>query len=68
MITSRNQGQIFGSKPSMEDFERQLNADPVYKSFLAITAALATLRAIRSVSEKTVTTVPTLLQKLHLAH
>lgn len=31
-ITSRNQGQIFGAKPSLEDFERQLEADPVMRA------------------------------------
>ena len=31
-ITSRSQGQIFGAKPSIEEFERQLEAEPTYKA------------------------------------
>jgi hypothetical protein len=31
-ITSRNQGQIFGSKPTLEELERQLDADPMTRA------------------------------------
>ena len=41
MITSRNQGQIFGAKPSMEEFERQLEADPATQAFGKLTALWA---------------------------
>ena len=43
-ITSRNQGQIFGAQPSMEEFERQLEADGsirIYNNLCAILAAFA---------------------------
>ena len=42
-ITSRNQGQIFGSKPSMEEFERQLEADPSFKAYTSFCRALTKL-------------------------
>ena len=32
-ITSRSQGQMFGARPSVEEFERQLEADPVYQTY-----------------------------------
>ena len=40
-ITSLSQGQIFGAKPSMEEFERQLEADPTYKAYDKLCAILA---------------------------
>ena len=43
-ITSRSQGQIFGAKPSMEEFERQLEADGsirIYNNLCAILTAFA---------------------------
>ncbi len=44
-ITSRSQGQIFGAKPSMEEFERQLEADPTYQAYSKLTAILTALLA-----------------------
>ena len=44
-ITSRNQGQIFGAQPSMEEFERQLEADPVYHAYSKMGGLLEVLLA-----------------------
>jgi hypothetical protein len=42
-ITSRGQGQIFGKKPSMEDFERQLTDDPVFVAYSKVCTFLGRL-------------------------
>ncbi len=42
-ITSRNQGQIFGAKPSMVEFERQLAADPTFAAYGKICTLLGKL-------------------------
>ena len=42
-ITSRSQGQIFGPKPTVQDFERQLEADPTYKFYNKIQTILVAL-------------------------
>ena len=44
-ITSRSQGQIFGAKPSMEEFERQLETDPVYQAYSKMGGLLEVLLA-----------------------
>ena len=55
-ITSRSQGQIFGAKPSMEEFERQLEADgsiKIYNNLCAILAAFtAAARALKRTTGK----------------
>ena len=55
-ITSRSQGQIFGAKPSMEEFERQLEADPTYKAYnklcTILTAFAGTAQALKRTTEK----------------
>ena len=42
-ITSRSQGQIFGAKPSMEEFERQLADDPAFAAYGKICTLLGQL-------------------------
>ena len=55
-ITSLSQGQIFGAKPSMEEFERQLEADGsirIYNNLCAILAAFAgAARALKRTTGK----------------
>ena len=47
-ITSRSQGQIFGAKPSIAEFERQLETDPSYKAFNKLCDTVATLGSMTS--------------------
>ena len=55
-ITSRNQGQIFGPKPSVEEFERQLEADGsirIYNNLCAILAVfVGAARALKRTTGK----------------
>ena len=44
-ITSRSQGQIFGAKPSIEEFQRQLEADLVYQAYSKLGGLLEVLLA-----------------------
>lgn len=66
-ITSRNQGQIFGSKPSMEEFERQLEADPSFKAYTKICTILAAIGSRLSALNHAVKNLPATVQKQHLA-
>jgi hypothetical protein len=50
-ITSHSQGQIYGKKPNLEEFERQLEADPMTKYaarlvqvFVQLASGLRTVR------------------------
>ena len=55
-ITSRNQGQTFGAKPSVEEFERQLEADGsirIYNHLVAILEAFTgAARALKRTTRK----------------
>ncbi len=42
-ITSRSQGQIFGAKPSLENMERQLEADPMTRFMAKLVHAFVLL-------------------------
>ena len=62
-ITSRYQGQIFGAKPSVEEFERQLEADPLFKVYLKIKAIVTTVKSKISGLRHTTQNQPITLQK-----
>ena len=55
-ITSRSQGQIFGAQPSVEEFERQLEADPIYKAYNKLSAIMGKFagaaQALKRTTEK----------------
>ncbi len=68
MITSRNQGQIFGAKPSMEEFERQLEADPTYQAYNKLTAILAALAGAVKFNKRATIKASFRLHRRHLAH
>ena len=67
-ITSRSQGQIFGAKPSVEEFERQLEADGsirIYNHLCAIFAAfVGAARALKRTTRK----ASFAFQKRHIAN
>lgn len=44
-ITSLHQGQLYGSKPTLEEFERQLEADPMTRAVNQCGAVVANLIA-----------------------
>lgn len=56
-ITSLSQGQIFGAKPSMEDFERRLADDPTFIAYGKVSTFLG----------KLLTLTKTLMQRLQAA-
>lgn len=68
MITSRSQGQIFGAKPSMEEFERQLEADPTYKAYNKISAILTVLVSAAKLFKRATTKVSFALHRHNAAH
>ncbi len=68
MITSRNQGQIFGAKPSMEEFERQLEADPTYQAYNKLTAFLAAVVGVLKLLKRATTKISFALHRHHPAH
>ena len=68
MITSRNQGQIFGAKPSLEEFERQLEADPTYKAYNKMGAILTALVSAVKFFKRTTTKVSFALHRHNAAH
>jgi len=67
-ITSHNQGQVFGARPSMEDVDRQLNEDASFRAFTRIcdmlSLALSSIRhsAKRLRTEQVATQSQTLFQ------
>ena len=67
MITSRNQGQIFGAKPSMEEFGRQLEADPTYQAFNKLTAFLAAFIGAIKLLQRATTKISFALYRHHPA-
>ena len=68
MITSRNQGQIFGAKPAMEEFERQLEADPTYQAYNKIGALLAAFVSVAKLLMRATSKVSFALHRQHPAH
>ena len=68
MITSRSQGQIFGAKPSMEEFERQLEADPTYKAYNKFGVLLAALVSAVRLLKRATTKVSFAIHRRHPAH
>ena len=68
MITSRNQGQIFGAKPSMEEFERQLEADPTYQAYNKLIAFLAAFVGAIKLLKRATTKISFVLHRHHHAH
>ena len=67
-ITSLSQGQIFGAKPSMEEFERQLEADPTYKAYDKLCAILAAFASNLKVLKRAGWRPTFTFQKHHNAH
>ena len=67
-ITSRSQGQIFGAKPSMEEFERQLAADPTYKAYNRFCTILAAFVINAQALRRTTAKVSFAFQRHHPAH
>ena len=56
MITSLNQGQIFGANPSLEEFERQLEADLSTRAYNKMCVALASFGSrVSSIKQDTKT-------------
>ena len=68
MITSRNQGQIFGAKPSMEEFERQLEADPSYQAYNKLTAFLAAFVGALKLLKRATSRISFAFHRRHPAH
>lgn len=58
MITSLNQGQIFGANPSLEEIERQLAADPATRACTKMWMALTTFGARVSATKHSTKTLP----------
>ena len=58
MITSLNQGQIFGTNPSLEEFERQLAADPSTRAYNKMFVALASFGSRVSLIKQDTKTLP----------
>ena len=67
-ITSRSQGQIFGAKLSMEEFERQLEADPTYKAFNKLCAILAAFAGAAQALKRTTGKAAFAIHKHRSAH
>ena len=67
-ITSRNQGQIFGAKPSMEEFERQLEADPTFKAYNKLSGILSACVSTAKALKRTMGKVTFALHRHHPAH
>ena len=67
-ITSRSQGQIFGAKPSMEEFERQLEADPTYKAYNKLCAILAAFAGTAQALKRSIAKASFAFHKHHPAH
>ena len=68
MITSLNQGQIFGANPSLEEFERQLAADLSTRAYNKMCVALASFGSRVSSIKQDTKTLPISVQKSNLAH
>ena len=68
MITSLNQGQIFGANPSLEEFERQLAADPTTRAYNKMWVALASFGSRVSLIKQDTKTLPISVLKPNLAH
>ena len=67
-ITSRSQGQIFGAKPSMEEFERQLEADPTYRAYSKISTLLVAFVDAVKVLKRAAAKVSFAVHRRHPAH
>ena len=67
-ITSRSQGQIFGAKPSMEEFERQLEADGSIRIYNNLCAILAAFASATQALKRTTGKVSFALHRHHPAH
>ena len=67
-ITSRNQGQIFGAKPSVEEFERQLEADGSIRIYNQLCAIMAAFASTAQALKRSVAKASFAFHKHHPAH
>ena len=67
-ITSRSQGQIFGAKPSIEEFQRQLEADPTYRAYNKLCAILAAFAGTAQALKRSIAKASFAFHKHHPAH
>ena len=67
-ITSRSQGQIFGAKPSVEEFERQLEADGSIRIYNHLCAIMAIFTGAAQALKRTTENASFAFQKRHIAN
>ena len=68
MITSLNQGQIFGANPSLVEFERQLAVDPTTRAYNKMWLSLASFGSHVSSIKQVTKTLPISVPKPNSAH